>query len=94
MIHIGGMVGGGVSQSYSKTLNFEFDFIKRFRNDRDRRDFIAMGTNCAVCRFQCVLQSHLRGVILIACCTSFWPPGGIVFFQARHAVLLRPLVHL
>ena len=48
MIHIGGMIGGGVSQSRSKTLGCELPYLRRFKNDHDRRDFITMGAACGV----------------------------------------------
>lgn len=48
MIHIGGMIGGGVSQSRSKTLGCDLPFLRKFRNDHDRRDFIATGSACGV----------------------------------------------
>jgi hypothetical protein len=63
MIHMGGMIGGGVSQSHSKTLNVEWTFLSRFRNDRDRRDFIAIGAACGtVLIFGCI---HLFGSTLL-----------------------------
>lgn len=48
MIHIGGIIGGGVSQSKSKTLGCELHFLRKFHNDHDRRDYIAMGAACGV----------------------------------------------
>lgn len=48
MIHIGGMIGAGVSQSRSKTMGCELPFLRKFRNDKDRRDFIATGSACGV----------------------------------------------
>lgn len=42
MIHMGAMIGGGMSQSRSKTLGFRIPCTQRFHTDRDRRDFIAM----------------------------------------------------
>lgn len=48
MIHIGAMIGGGISQPRSKTLGFEMPCLKRFSSDKDRRDFIALGSACGV----------------------------------------------
>jgi chloride channel 7 len=52
MIHLGAMVGAGVSQGRSRTLGFaglkgEL-FFKRFRNNKDHRDFIAAGSAAGV----------------------------------------------
>ncbi len=49
LIHMGGMIGGGISQARNKTLGTELKVNKNFQNDRDRRDFIAMGMRrCSV----------------------------------------------
>lgn len=48
MIHIGALVGNGVSQAQSKELGFQIPFIKHFRNDRDKRDFITSGAGAGV----------------------------------------------
>jgi H+/Cl- antiporter ClcA len=46
MIHIGAMVGGGVSQPRSKTMNCALPYTAKFCTDKDRRDFISVGTAC------------------------------------------------
>ena len=43
MIHIGAMVGAALSQGHSTTLNFSTSFFQRFRNPRDKRDFVTAG---------------------------------------------------
>lgn len=49
MVHIGAMVGGGISGSKSKTLRFRLPRIfEQLRNDRDQRDFIASGTAAGI----------------------------------------------
>ena len=48
MIHLGAMIGAGVSQMRSKTLGFETSWFSRFRNAKDRRDFISAGAGAGV----------------------------------------------
>jgi chloride channel 7 len=48
MIHIGAMVGGGVSQPRSKTIGVSIPFTAKFCTDKDRRDFISLGAACGV----------------------------------------------
>lgn len=48
MIHIGALVGNGVSQAQSKELQFQIPYMKHFRNDRDKRDFITSGAGAGV----------------------------------------------
>eukprot|EP00455_Lapot_gusevi_P006098 TRINITY_DN12600_c0_g2_i3.p1 TRINITY_DN12600_c0_g2~~TRINITY_DN12600_c0_g2_i3.p1 ORF type:complete len:787 (-),score=196.47 TRINITY_DN12600_c0_g2_i3:47-2407(-) len=70
MIHIGGMIGGGVSQSRSKTLGCELPFLKKFRNDHDRRDFISSGAACGVAA---AFGAPVGGILFaIEEVSSFW----------------------
>jgi chloride channel 7 len=48
MIHLGAMVGAGLSQMRSGTLGIQGSWFKRFRNPKDRRDFIAAGAGAGV----------------------------------------------
>ncbi|KAK7492242.1 hypothetical protein BaRGS_00016539 [Batillaria attramentaria] len=48
MIHLGALVGAGVSQFRSETLNFKLPFFERFRNSEDRRNFISAGAAAGV----------------------------------------------
>jgi len=48
MIHMGAMIGAGVSQMRSKTLGCALPIMKRFRNLRDKRDFITAGVAAGV----------------------------------------------
>ncbi|CAG9463089.1 unnamed protein product [Pedinophyceae sp. YPF-701] len=48
MIHLGAIMGGGISQGYSRTLNFDTRLFQRFRNNRDRRDFVTAGVAVGV----------------------------------------------
>ncbi|KAK7115171.1 chloride channel protein C-like isoform X2 [Littorina saxatilis] len=48
MIHLGALVGAGVSQARSETLNFKLPFFERFRNSEDRRNFVSAGAAAGV----------------------------------------------
>eukprot|EP00026_Physarum_polycephalum_P002045 Phypoly_transcript_02049.p1 GENE.Phypoly_transcript_02049~~Phypoly_transcript_02049.p1 ORF type:complete len:942 (+),score=158.82 Phypoly_transcript_02049:112-2937(+) len=48
MIHVGAIVGNGVSQMQSKELGFKIPGMRHFRNDRDKRDFITSGAGAGV----------------------------------------------
>ena len=48
MIHLGAMLGKGLSQGQSRTMGFATNMFKRFRNMRDRRDFISAGAAAGV----------------------------------------------
>lgn len=49
MIHLGAMIGAGISGAKSKTLNFRLPKIfETLRNDKDQRDFIASGAAAGI----------------------------------------------
>ncbi|XP_048253453.1 chloride channel protein C-like [Haliotis rufescens] len=48
MIHLGGLVGAGLSQARSETFKFNAPFFKRFRNSEDRRNFVSAGVAAGV----------------------------------------------
>ena len=48
MIHAGAIIAGGLSQGSSKTLKLRTMLLKRFRNDHDKRDFVAAGAAAGV----------------------------------------------
>ncbi|XP_076448834.1 chloride channel protein C-like [Babylonia areolata] len=48
MIHLGALVGAGVSQARSETLQFRLPFFERFRNSEDRRNFVSAGAAAGV----------------------------------------------
>ncbi|KAK6185139.1 hypothetical protein SNE40_007435 [Patella caerulea] len=48
MIHLGGLVGAGLSQTKSETLRIKIPMFERFRNSEDRRNFISAGAAAGV----------------------------------------------
>ena len=48
MIHMGALVGAGVSQLQSQTLGISLPWFRRFRNSQDRRNFISAGAAAGV----------------------------------------------
>ena len=48
MIHLGSIIGAGLSQFQSKTLRFQLPFFERFRNPEDRRNFISAGAAAGI----------------------------------------------
>ena len=48
LIHLGAIIGAGVSQGRSRTLGVKLPWLGRFRGHKDRRDFITAGAACGV----------------------------------------------
>lgn len=48
MIHLGALVGAGLSQLRSETLKIDLPLFNRFRNTEDRRNFISAGVAAGV----------------------------------------------
>ena len=48
MIHMGAAVGAALSQGHSTTLGFTTNIFRRFRNPRDKRDFVTAGVAVGV----------------------------------------------
>jgi chloride channel 7 len=48
MIHMGALVGAGLSQFQSKTLGFALPLFERLRNSQDRRNFVSAGAAAGV----------------------------------------------
>ena len=48
MIHSGAAIGAGISQGKSTSLRFTSSIFREFRNDRDKRDFVACGAAAGV----------------------------------------------
>jgi hypothetical protein len=48
MIHLGAALGAALSQGHSTTLGFTTHLFRRFRNPRDKRDFVTAGVAVGV----------------------------------------------
>lgn len=48
LIHIGAALGSAISQGHSTTMNFSTSMFKRFRNPKDKRDFVTAGVSVGV----------------------------------------------
>ena len=48
MIHCGAVIAAGVSQGSSKSCGLRTMWLKRFRNDHDKRDFVSAGAAAGV----------------------------------------------
>eukprot|EP01065_Artemidia_motanka_P005048 TRINITY_DN12406_c0_g1_i1.p1 TRINITY_DN12406_c0_g1~~TRINITY_DN12406_c0_g1_i1.p1 ORF type:complete len:922 (+),score=168.47 TRINITY_DN12406_c0_g1_i1:58-2823(+) len=48
LIHLGAICGAGLTQGRSKTLGIQTRFLRRFRNNRDHRDFITAGAAAGI----------------------------------------------
>lgn len=48
MIHMGAIIGRGVSNMHSTTVGFSLPFFKQFRNVKDSRDFLTAGAAAGV----------------------------------------------
>lgn len=48
MIHMGAAIGAALSQGHSTTLGFTTNVFRRFRNPRDKRDFVTAGVAAGV----------------------------------------------
>jgi chloride channel 7 len=64
MVHTGAVVAAGVSQGKSRWLGFDTSFTKfsDFRNDREKRDFVACGAAAGVCS---AFGAPLGGVLFV-----------------------------
>lgn len=70
MIHLGGMVGGGLGEMRSRTLGVSLPFFPRFQNSRDRRDFISCGAAAGVAA---AFGAPIGGVLFaLEEASSFW----------------------
>ena len=48
MVHLGAIIGSGVSQGVAPTLGLDSPFFRRFRNGKDKRDFLAAGAGAGI----------------------------------------------
>ncbi|XP_053569112.1 chloride channel protein C-like [Bombina bombina] len=70
MIHIGAVVGCGLSQCKSDTLRINLPFFTRFRNSADKRQFITAGAASGIAS---VFRSPVGGLLFVLEeVASFW----------------------
>ncbi|MEW5318605.1 MAG: hypothetical protein WDW38_009815 [Sanguina aurantia] len=91
LIHIGAGLGSALSQGHSTTLGFSTGLFKRFRNPKDKRDFVTAGVSVGVATaFNAPIGGLLFAFEEVA---SFWQQslGWQVFFSCMCAVLTMNL---
>uniref|UniRef100_UPI00398EEAAD chloride channel protein B-like n=1 Tax=Pristiophorus japonicus TaxID=55135 RepID=UPI00398EEAAD len=70
MIHMGSILGSGLSQFKSETFGVQFPFFTRFRNCADRRDFITAGAAAGIAS---VFRAPVGGLLFtFEEVASFW----------------------
>ncbi|XP_040210108.1 chloride channel protein C-like isoform X2 [Rana temporaria] len=70
MIHVGAVVGYGLSQFKSDTLRIKLPFFTRFRNSADRRNFITAGAAAGIAS---VFRAPVGGLLFaLEEVASFW----------------------
>ena len=93
MVHIGGIIGAGLTQGRSATLGFNTRYFERFRNVCDRRDFITCGVACgAASAFGAPIGGLLFAMEEVA---SIWSLKltWMVFFGAGVAVFVHDVLN-
>ena len=86
MIHLGAILGAGISQFQSSTLGIDFGFFKQFRGPKDKRDFITAGVAAGVATaFGAPIGGLLFAFEEVA---SFWQQklGWQIFFACMCAI--------
>nr|XP_033790400.1 chloride channel protein D-like isoform X2 [Geotrypetes seraphini] len=70
MVHMGAIIGFGLSQFESETLGFQLPFFTRFRNSADRRNFITAGAGAGIAS---VFRAPVGGLLFVLEeVASFW----------------------
>lgn len=87
LIHIGAALGAALSQGHSTTLGFNINMFRRFRNPKDKRDFVTAGAAVGVATaFTAPIGGLLFAFEEVA---SFWQQslGWQIFFACMCAVM-------
>ncbi|CAD5117652.1 DgyrCDS6405 [Dimorphilus gyrociliatus] len=70
MIHLGALIGAGISQMKTRTLRLNLPFFKRFRNSEDKRNFISAGAAAGVAT---AFRAPIGGLLFsLEEVSSFW----------------------
>ncbi|KAI8462301.1 MAG: voltage gated chloride channel-domain-containing protein, partial [Monoraphidium minutum] len=92
LIHIGAALGAALSQGHSTTLGFTTNVFRRFRNPKDKRDFVTAGVAAGVAAaFNAPIGGLLFAFEEVA---SFWQHslGWQIFFACMAATLTLNLL--
>jgi hypothetical protein len=92
LIHIGAALGAALSQGHSTTLGFTTNAFRRFRNPKDKRDFVTAGVAAGVAvAFNAPIGGLLFAFEEVA---SFWQHslGWQIFFACTCATLTLNLL--
>ncbi|PNW78323.1 hypothetical protein CHLRE_09g402051v5 [Chlamydomonas reinhardtii] len=87
LIHIGAAIGAALSQGHSTTMGFTTQLFRRFRNPKDKRDFVTAGVSVGVAAaFNAPIGGLLFAFEEVA---SFWQQrlGWQVFYACMCSVL-------
>ncbi|OXB55684.1 hypothetical protein ASZ78_003816, partial [Callipepla squamata] len=70
MVHLGAILGCGLSQLHSDTLGIHLPFLTRFRNSADKRSFITAGAGAGIAS---VFRAPIGGLLFtLEEVSSFW----------------------
>jgi len=92
LIHIGAAIGAALSQGHSTTLGFTTNTFRRFRNPKDKRDFVTAGVAAGVAvAFNAPIGGLLFAFEEVA---SFWQHslGWQIFYACMCATLTLNLM--
>jgi chloride channel 7 len=87
MIHLGAGIGAGLSQGHSTALGTDWGGARRFRNPKDKRDFVTAGAAVGVA---VAFSAPIGGLLFVwEEVASFWQHslGWQIFFACMVAVL-------
>lgn len=93
LIHLGAIVGAGVSQGRSRSLGFQTSLFQAFRNNKDRRDFITAGAACGV---SAAFGAPIGGLLFVMEeVSSFWDhsTSGHIFLATMIAFVVTTMIN-
>lgn len=93
LVHLGAIVGAGVTQGGSKTLGIYTGFFRPFRNHQDRRAFITAGAACGV---SAAFGAPIGGLLFVMEeISSYWDHSGSgqVFLASMIAMTTTTMIN-